>query len=63
MLGIWGNCKVMTKLVNRHDNGVVLSKELFKIKEKSLEREGDRFNQLGLCMGNDYLFEFVNNYC
>jgi hypothetical protein len=37
MLGIWENWKVMRKLVNRHNKGVVLSKELFKIEEKYLE--------------------------
>jgi hypothetical protein len=43
--------------------GVVLSNELLKIEENSLGRDGDRFNQIGLCMGDGSLFGFINNYC
>jgi hypothetical protein len=53
----------MRKLINKYRKGVVLSNELLKIKENSLGRDGDRFNQIGLCMGDGSLFGFINNYC
>jgi hypothetical protein len=37
----------MRKLINMLRNGVVLSKDLFKIEDKSLGGERDMFNQLG----------------
>jgi oligoribonuclease NrnB/cAMP/cGMP phosphodiesterase (DHH superfamily) len=51
----------MRKLINKYKKGVVLSNELLKIKENSLGRDGDRFYQIGLCMGDGSLFGFIIN--